>query len=1135
MKKPAITFFALILLALTGLFFIATRFLPVEDLKNDSGKQQNNPNDKVTFSEKFKRIENQLLNSSNFPNISDSINSLANNFEKNYLTALIGKRDSEFENSFNLLFSMLSSRPNYYAYYDELIFAAKASDNLDEIKKFVDSEKSQNKYSGYLNALYFYHINEYSKSVEILKDENDFEQLYLLSYSYRGLGDYENALMIMNQAESIAKDDSYNLSKILISKGSLYLLSGKYNEAEKYYLSGLEFSKRSGNKKEEAKALINLAILDDQNGNIEEAKNKLQTSISISEAIEDKELEATALSELAVSYTYSGNVVEAKNNYEKSFEIFKVLNHKERLSNLCANIAALYSQTANYSAALDYYNKGYNYAGENVFSKILNLRGLGDIYSNLSNYSKSLEYYEQAKELAKQVKDISTEASVDVSIGTLYYNINKPIKALQIFREAKNKITPESDPYFAEDIFFKIGLAYSAIDSLEKSKDAFTEALSISESLVDVYYKTIITSELGYIVFLQKDFNKAESYINTALKLAKENGFNQLAGVQHLYLGKIAFAKNNFKNAINYFSSASTIAAQEMDYNNVFESEFFIAKSLIKQNKIAEAEKHYLNAISIADRISESLVNNAEIQIAHFSGLSDCYSELAEFYLEEGRNEDAFSIIEKSRSRNTFQNLTDLKINAFGISEEKLKKYYDLKWMIESGLFYGNKLDEINSEYQIIKSGINKNESLKYRVNGAAEIQNSLSENENLITLFFGRENLYAFNLNKEKLAIYKNNLSQQQVVDLLKKIAPIYAAEYISSNLYFNQDLFSFNTKAANELYQKILKPVLNDIPNNNKLIFSLPAELAFVPFEFLVTDFKEEDSPFYYENKNYLIDDYAISYSPSSSIYVLQKELKIQNEDKILLVGDPQISDKDFALSYRGGLLEDDSFNSRNIVLFPLRYSKEEIQNLNSLFSNGFTLLSGDATEKNFKENAAQSSIIHLSTHSFLHKNQPLIIFSQNNEEKEDGYLESGEILQLKLNSDLVVLSSCRSGLGVIDEAEGVIGMQKSFFEAGAKSVVVSLWDVNDKYTSLFMQSFYKYISEGFDKSEALRKAKIFFRKNYSANPYYWSAFILSGDVSKIQDLKTASSNYLFYILFGVFISITLIYFGRKRLPLS
>jgi len=1132
MKKTATTFFILVLLAVTGLFFIATGFLPVDELKKNSS-QQSSSNNQNSFSLKFKSIEHQILNSSNISNISDSINNLSSDLEKKYLNALIDKRKGEFDNSFNLLFSVVSSLPDYYKYYDELIFSAKASDNLNEIKKVVESEKSQNKYLGYLRALYFYHTNEYSKAVEVLKDKNDFDQLYLLSYSYRGIGDYENALMTMNKAESLLMNDDYVLSKVLISKGSLYLLSGKYDEAEMLYKSGFESAKKSGNKKEEAKALINLAIIDDQDGNVDEAKNKLESSVLISEAIEDKELEATALSELAVSYTYSGNVVEAKNNYEKSFEIFKVLNHKERLSNLCANIAALYSQTGNYSAALDNYNKGYDYAGENVVSKILNLRGLGDVYSNLSNYSKSLEYYQHAKELAKQVKDIQTETSLDVSVGTLYYNINKPIKALQIFLDAKEKMDVDADPYLAEDVLFKIGLAYSAIDSLQSSYKAFNSALNIAESLSDVYYKTIITSELGYNAFLQNDFIKADNFINRALKLAKENGLNQLAGVQNLYLGNIEFAKNNFSSALNYFSSAALIAEREMDYNNVFESEYYTAKTLIKQNKVIEAETHFLNAINIAEKISELLISNAEIQIAHFSGVNDCYNELAEIYLEQGKSEQAFSIIERSHSRNTFQNLADLKINSVGINSEKLKKYYDLKWMVESGLFSGNKQTELNDEYHKTKNEIRKFGEIQN--SNVGEIQKTLDDKENLITFFFGKENLYSFNLSKQNFSVKKLNITKHQAVDLLKKIAPFYAAEYQNSSIYFNQDLFSFNTKSANEFYTKIIKPALIDISKESKLIFSLPSELAFVPLEFLVTEFKEDDSPFYYDNKKYLIDDYAISYSPSSSIYVLQKKIKLKSNDKVLLVGDPQISDKDFALSYRGGLLEDDSFNSRNVVLFPLRYSKEEIQNLNSLFSNGFTLLSNDATEKKFKDNAAQSSIIHLSTHSFLHKNQPLIIFSQNAEDKEDGYLESGEILQLKLNSDLVVLSSCRSGIGVIDEAEGVIGMQKSFFEAGAKSVVVSLWDVNDKYTSLFMQSFYKFISEGFDKSEALRKAKIFFKENYSANPYYWSAFVLSGDVSKIQNLKTASSDYLIYILLGIIASVISIYFARKKFSFS
>lgn len=1133
MKKPAFTFLALMFFTLTGLFLIATGFLPAEELKQINSSQQNQRDNYHSLSADFKNLESQLLNSANILNIPDSIERLNNTFEKKYLTALYKKRKGDFNDAFNQLFSILSTQPAHYKFYDELIFSAKASDNLEEIKKVAESKLPQSEYSDYLKALYYYHVNEYSKSIEILKDKNEFEPLYLLSYSYRGIGDYENALLSMNKTGDFISANNYQLSKVLISKGSLFLLSGKYDEADKLYKAGLESAKVTNNKKEEAKALINLAILDDQNGYVDEAKNKLEASIIIARAIEDKELEATALSELAVSFTYSGNVVKAKENYEKSFEIFKVLNHKERLSNLCANIAALYSQTGNYSASLDYYQKGIDYAGENVFSKVLNLRGFGDVYSNLSNYSKSLEYYEKAKELAKQVKDIATEASVNVSIGTLYYNINKPVKALQIFLEAKEKIDAGADPYFTEDVLFKIGLAYSAIDSMGKSNYFINKALSVSEELSDVYYKTIITSELGYNAYLQNDFTKAANHINAALKLAKENGFNQLAGVQNLYLGKIAFAKTNFAFAINYFTSAKDIAEQEMDYNNIFESEYFIAKSFIQQNKFDLAEKHYLKAIEVADKISESLVNNAEIQIAHFSGVNDCYSELAEIYLKQGKNEQAFSVIERSHSRNTFQNLSEVKLNSYGISKDRLKRYYDLKWMIESGLYEGNGLSDLEGEFQKINKELNSTDKILSRRAedfSLARLQNSLDAKENLITLFFGNENLFSFNLSNQNFSVNKINLTKQQVVDLLKKVAPFYASEYQNSNMYFNQDLFSFNTKSANDFYLRALKPALNEVPRESKIIFSLPAELAFVPLEFLVTEFNEGDSPFYYENKKYLIDDYAISYSPSSLIYILQKELMITNNDKVLLVGDPQISDKDFALSYRGGLLEDDSFNSRNVVLFPLKYSKEEIQGLNSMLANGFTLLSEEATEKRFKENASQSSIIHLSTHSFLHKNQPLIIFSQNAEDKEDGYLESGEILQLKLNSNLVVLSSCRSGLGVIDEAEGIIGMQKAFFEAGAKSIVVSLWDVNDKYTSLFMQSFYKYISEGFDKSEALRKAKLFFKENYSSNPYYWAAFVLSGDVASVKVSSQSKNLYAFYLT-GLILMIGIVFYFLKR----
>ncbi|MEO8231848.1 MAG: CHAT domain-containing protein [Ignavibacteriota bacterium] len=1138
MKNRAIIFSFLILSVFIGFFFLAVGFLPVEIPSSSHQIRNITQSEPEQSSQRFTRLESTILNSSNLKDLPDSVNQISDNFEKNYLLALIANRKSDYENSFNLLYSLLPSIPKYYPFYDELIFAAKASENMKQIEKFILEHTSQNLYLDFLTALYKYNTNNYPGAIEILRDKKEFEELYLLSYSYRGLGDYETAVQVMKSAESLLNKDDKCFSKVLVSQGSLYLLSGKYDDAEKLYNKSLESAKRFGDSREEIKSLINLAIGDDQYGNVDDAKHKLESALQKSRSIENQELEATALSELAVSYTYSGNVVEAKNNYEESFRIFKILNHKERLSNLCANIATLYSQTGNYSAAIEFYNNGLDYGGENIISKILNIRGLGDVYANLSNYSKSLTYYEKAKELSLKIKDITTGASVDVSIGTLYYNINKPKKALQIFLDANNRIAAESNPYFMEDLNFKIGLAYGLIDSLNKSDYYFNVGLNIAKAINDVYYETLISTEMSHNFYLQKNYIKAENTLIRLLSKSKKVGFNQLFGLQNLYLGKIYSDRKQIPKSISYLNTASTIAEEEKDYNNVLEAEYLLGKNYLYENNSVKAEESFLKAVNLTDKISESLVSNSEIQISHFSGVNNCYHELAELYLKLDRAEDAFLIIEKSHSRNTIQNLTALKINSIYKNKEKLKTFYDYKWMINSNLFSGNKLQNITNEYgnlkkeiykvsPQLKSSLEENKQLTIK-----EIQNNLNEKENLITLFFGKSTLYFINITRNKTIVKNIAVTREETIRLLKDIAPLYSTEYQNSDIYLNQDLFSFNTEAANNFYKKVIQPIVRDIPIGKTLIFSMPAELVLLPIEFLVTEFKNDDSPFYYDNKKFLIEDYPVSYTPSASIYVMQKLIKQKNDDKVLLVGDPQISNKDFALSYRGGLLEDDSFNARNIVLYPLKYSKDEINNLNSIFSNGVVLLSENATETQFKENASQSSIIHLSTHSFLLKDQPLIVFSQNKTDKEDGFLETGEILQLRLNSDMVVLSSCRSGLGAVDEAEGVIGMQKSFFEAGAKSIVVSLWDVNDKYTSLFMETFYKYLSEGFDKSESMQKAKIFFKNNYSANPYYWSAFVLSGDVSKINLIKTSYSKHILFILFGIFISIIGFYFYFKKL---
>ncbi len=1122
--KSAIVF---VILSLT---FLSLKFFnPDTHTKNTP----DNTKSKITFSKEFFRLEYYLLNQEiNYP-ISDSLSSLQNDFEKDYLFALLETRKKEYKNSFDELFHYLSTFPKHYQYYDELIFNAKASGNLAKVQDFISKgDHEKNKYFDYLKALVNYHLNKYTNAVKILEGKDDFEMLYLLSFAYRGLADYQKSFEALQKCKLKLDDTGLNLPKVLVTEGSIYLLSGDYKNAEKTYQKALQLAEKFGNQKEKSKALINLAILDDENGKTDLARSKLQQALSISRLIENQDIEATVLSELGVSYTYTNEIVSARNNYEKSLDLYKTLNNKERLSNLSANIAAVYSQQANYSLTLNFYNNGLNYAGENIISKILNLRGLGDVFANLSNYSKALNYYTKAKELAKQIKNIDYETDMDVSIGTLFFNVNRPHKAIQIFLDAKENMGENANLYQKEDANFKIGIAYSRIDSIEKSNIFLKEALKNSQSVGDIYYEILISGELAYNYYMEGKFNNAEKILLSLLTKSRDYELSQLEAVQNLYLGKIQLDENLLSKAISYFEGANSLALKGKDYNTYLEAEYLIGKCYELKGNPAKAEFYYNTAIEATEKISESMVNNSEIQISHFAGFDAPFNALAELYLKQGKNENALQIIERSRSRNTFQNLNDLIISSKIKNDNILKQYYDLRWQINSGIYSGEKLKSLKSKLKLVSAKNSIPDKKKENVFDISGAQNNLDKDENIITYFITDKSLYAFVISKENFKVYKIDVSRSEVKKMISHISALYSEKADESDIYFNQDLFSFNTKASNELYNDILKNVISSIPENEKIIFSMPMEMALIPLEFLVTKFEKGDSPFYYDNKNFLIEKYAVSYTPSIPVFMLQEKMTKPKNKQALFIGDPEISNKDFAISYRGGLLEDNSFESRSLVLFPLKYSRQEIEQLSDMFSDKSVFLLKDATEKNFKENAGNSSIIHLSTHSFLYKDQPLIIFSKGPvKDNEDGYLEYEEIHQLKLNSDLVVLSSCRSGTGAVDKAEGILGMQKSFFEAGARSVVVSMWDVNDKYTSLFMQSFYKYLVDGYDKSEALRKAKVFFMKNYSANPYYWGAFVLSGNISPIEIAKENHSPLFLIAIFILVMVLFITYYTRIR----
>jgi CHAT domain-containing protein len=159
-------------------------------------------------------------------------------------------------------------------------------------------------------------------------------------------------------------------------------------------------------------------------------------------------------------------------------------------------------------------------------------------------------------------------------------------------------------------------------------------------------------------------------------------------------------------------------------------------------------------------------------------------------------------------------------------------------------------------------------------------------------------------------------------------------------------------------------------------------------------------------------------------------------------------------------------------------------------------------EATEENVKDNGLLRTArrIHFATHGLLDEKQPELsglVLTRTPGSREDGLLQVYEIFNLELDADLVVLSACDTGLGNAVGGEGLLGVTRALLYAGAHSVVVSLWQVDDTSTPDLMVGFYRHLDKAGDKAEALRQAKLtMIHEKRFAHPFYWAPFILIGE---------------------------------------
>jgi CHAT domain-containing protein len=221
--------------------------------------------------------------------------------------------------------------------------------------------------------------------------------------------------------------------------------------------------------------------------------------------------------------------------------------------------------------------------------------------------------------------------------------------------------------------------------------------------------------------------------------------------------------------------------------------------------------------------------------------------------------------------------------------------------------------------------------------------------------------------------------------------------------------------------------------------------------------------------------------------------------------------------------------------LQLRDLPWAEKELKSAASVVQSEL-YLRGDATEDAFKTNAGRFGIIHLATHVILDDKEPLyskFVFTKNPASGEDGYLHLYELYNLRLRANLAVLSACQTGIGKNVKGEGMMSLARGFAYAGCPSVVMSLWSIDDKATSMVVSGFYNGLAQGKPKDVALRDAKltlIHSRDPILSNPYYWAGLVVIGNTEPIALNQPGDDGaYWFFVVLAFILPGT--YFVLKR----
>ncbi len=930
-------------------------------------------------------------------------------------------------------------------------------------------------------------------------------------------GDFEKSLDLFEQSLTLARNIK-SLEKELDSLGKIALMlwnKGEYEESTQKYSEALSLAKKNKdpvrqNQMETIITINNLyskGIRLQKQDTFQQSIDTLEKAVSLCRENGLKEHELKCLRYLSYSYYETGSYLDFKKLNEQALTIAKKINHNKEIGKCSNNIGIYHLKYKNYSQALLYYEESLNIAKEyNNKLEIANCsNNIGIIYKNIGNYDKALDYFNKALVIDREFGD-ELYIAIDLNgIGTVYRNLG---------------LSSEKKEYF------------------EKALDNYNECLGLFRKMKDLKKEVVVLNNIGsvysdlYEYFGDENhFHQAQRTFEEALKKAETLKDNESMGMILNNIGIIHSNKGNFDESTKYFQEAIDLALKIEGGKILWEAYLELAQVYRKQNRIKEAREYFNRSISIIEDI-RSNIKLEELKASFlgsykrmkaYHGLIHILFSLNKQEPGENHDREAFDFLERAKARAFLDRLELSQVNISQYIDFKLQnqekelmkdisgiyqKLLDSDLTSQESVNLHEELTKKEDELETLKRKIRNTSpayaNLRYpEIISLKNAQKMLDKKTAFFEYLISEESSYLFVVTKDKLNIY--SLPDREQVQAL-----------VSNYIRKISDRENSDFAEGYTLYEDLVSPGLKN-KDIKKIIFIPDDILNFLPFEALIT---EPDS------KKWLIRDFNMAYCPSiSSLQEIIKRKKANGYKRhkdLLALGDPYFK------SIQNGN------NGRQILgqfdFQRLKYSGTEIDRISSLFKDAkkTVLKRNKATEETLKKtNLEDYKIIHLATHSLIDDKRPFrssIILALDDNPQEDGFLQTREIYNISMNSDLVVLSACETGLGQFIKGEGIEGINRSFFYAGSSAVLMSLWQVNDQATYQLMERFYTHLRSSKSIIDSLRKTKLeLIDSEALSHPYYWAGFIASGKT----DQKVFLSSTPYIILIGTALLAALIFF--------